>query len=395
MSVKGDQTTVRAINRSLVLNLLRQHHSLGRQELAELTNLSAAAITGVVGELIGEGWVKEARSGTPRGGRPPVLLEIAYEAWCAAGIKVMEDHLEVVLTDLRTEVLARRQVPLSEISPQATVRDLSNAVKLLLKESGQLLERLVGVGVGMAGVVDTERGICRYSPYLHWRDVPLKDLLEDRLLRPVWIDNDVNALAAGEMLFGHGQAARNLVVVTVGRGIGAGLVLDGRIYRGHSGGAGELGHTVSQVGGRKCECGKRGCLEAYVSEPALLAQAREHLAEFGRKKTLAITDLIAATGQGHEGAATLLAEAGSRLGVALANVVNLFNPERIVIAGEGVRLGESYFGPMREALEQNIFNGLADQVSIHIDPWGDEMWARGAAGLAIQREVFVGPSLNG
>lgn len=393
MSVKGDQATVRAINRSLVLNLLRQHQSLGRQELAELTHLSAAAITGVVSELIGEGWVVEARSGIPRGGRPPVLLEIAYEAWCAAGVKVMEDHLEVVLTDLRTEMLARQQIPLSELSPKATARDLSSAVQTLVEQSGYTPERLVGVGVGMAGVVDSERGICRYSPFLHWRNVPLKDLLEEKLLRPVWVDNDVSALAAAEMLFGHGQSTRHLVVVTVGRGIGAGLVLDGRIYRGHAGGAGELGHTVSQVGGRRCECGKLGCLEAYASEPALLAQAREQFPEFGKKKTFTITDLIAAT-PGHKGATALLGEAGSRLGVALANIVNLFNPERIVIAGEGVRLGEAYFNPMQEALKQNVFNGLADQVSIHIDPWGDEMWARGAAGLAIQREVFVGPSLS-
>jgi len=387
---KGDQSTVRAINRALVLNLLRQHGALGRNELAELTRLSSAAVTGVVAELIAQGLVVEGRSGRPRGGRPPVLLELAYDAWHAVGVKVMEDALEVVLTNLRTDVLARRHVRLDSTEPEALLERIAVEAQGLLEASGRSPDRLVGLGVAMAGVIDPSEGVCVYSPFLQWRQVPVRRLLEERLSRPVHLDNDVNALAAAETLFGLGKNARNFVVITVGRGIGAGLVIGGEIYRGADGGAGELGHTVSEREGRLCECGKRGCLEAYVAEPALVAQARERFPEL-RRRRFDVTGLIRMAGEGHEGVQALLKEAGERLGVALANLVNLFNPEMLVIAGEGVRLGEGFLGAVEAALRRNTFNGLAQRLQVHVHPWGDDMWARGAAGLAIQREVFAKP----
>jgi predicted NBD/HSP70 family sugar kinase len=393
--LKGDQSTVRSINRALVLNLLRQHGALGRNELAERTRLSSAAVTGVVAELIEQGWVIEGRSGLPRGGRPPVLLEIAYDAWHAVGVKVMEDALEVVLTNLRTEVLARSHVRLTSTRPPALIERLAAEVGRLLRSSGRSPERLVGLGVGMAGVIDPAEGVCVYSPFLHWQEVPVRRLLEEKLSRPVHLDNDVNALATAEMLFGRGKDARNFAVVTVGRGIGAGLVVNGEIYRGAGGGAGELGHTVSETGGRLCECGKRGCLEAYASEPALLAQATERFPELQTgRRGLGLSDLLRAAREGHGGARVLLSEAGERLGIALANLVNLLNPELIVLAGEGVRLGAEFFGPMEQSLRQNAFNGLARDLEVHLDPWGDDAWARGAAGLTIQREVFARPLVS-
>lgn len=150
---------------------------------------------------------------------------------------------------------------------------------------------------------------------------------------------------------------------------------------------------MSEAGGRLCECGKRGCLEAYAAEPALLAQAKERFPEFNRHR-FQIAELLEAAEGGHEGVRALLKEAGERLGVALANLVNLFNPELIVIAGEGVRLGAEFFGPMEQSLRQNAFNGLARDLEVHLDPWGDDAWARGAAGLIIQREVFARPVVS-
>lgn len=322
-----------------------------------------------------------------------MLLEIAYDAWHAVGVKVMEDALEVVLTNLRTEVLARSHTHLVSTHPLALTEQLIAEVDRLLSLSGRSPERLIGLGVGMAGVIDPAEGVCVYSPFLHWQEIPIRRLLEEKLSRPVHLDNDVNALTTAEMLFGLGKDARNFAVVTVGRGIGAGLVVNGEVYRGAGGGAGELGHAVSEAGGRLCECGKRGCLEAYVSEPALLAQAAERFPRF-RRRRFQITELLKAAEHGHQGVQTLLAEAGARLGVMLANLVNLFNPEIIVIAGEGVRLGKSFLGPMEKALWQNAFNGLTQHLQVHVHPWGDDAWARGAAGLTIQQEVFARPLMG-
>jgi predicted NBD/HSP70 family sugar kinase len=391
-AVSGNQATVRAINRASLLNLLRQHGTLSRQELVNLTGLSSAAVTGVVASLLRQGLVVEARSGEPRGGRPPVLLEIAHLDWHAAGIKVMEHRLEVVLTDLHTETLARSAIKLPEQSPPALARSAAQAVTSLLESTGRTADRLVGIGVAMAGVIDPDRGVCVYSPFLQWQDVPVRGLLEAAISRPVWVDNDVNALATAEMLFGRGQQARNFAVVTVGRGIGAGLVIDGKVYRGNRGGAGEFGHTVTDPNGRECECGRRGCLEAYASEPALIAQGRERFPDLGTPGSeIAVEDLVAVAQRGHEGVRSLLAEAGERVGIGLANLVNLFNPDLLVIGGEGVRLGEHFFGPMKQALRAHIFTGLPVDLPVYIDPWGDDAWARGAAGLAIQESVFARP----
>lgn len=383
--IKSDQSTVRTLNRLSVLNLLRQRGTLSRQELSSLTGLSSAAVSGVVSELMRDGLVLEVGGGEAKRGRPPILLDIAYDARFVAGVKIMEGRLELVLTDLRTEVLTKTARGFSESTPESIVRHIADGVRALLEGRGA--SKLVGVGLGMPGVVDSSTGVCRYSPILGWRDVPVGALLEAELNRPVWADNDVNAFAAAEQLFGRGRRANNFLAVTVGRGIGAGLVLGGNVYRGHSGGAGEFGHTVIEVGGCPCECGKRGCLEAYAAEPAILARA-----EGLKPQPRTIEQLVKIAEDGHEGAHALLAEAGAKVGVGLANLVNVFNPELIVIGGEGVRLGESYFGPLRDALSQNAFEGLAAALPLYVDPWGDDAWARGAAALVIQKEVFADPN---
>ncbi len=382
--IKSDQSTVRTLNRLSVLNLLRQRGTLSRQELSSLTGLSSAAMSGVVGELMRDGLVLEVGDGEAKRGRPPILLDIAYGAHFVAGVKIMEGRLELVLTDLHTEVLASAVCGFSERTPASVVRHIATCVRALLKERGA--DKLVGAGLGMPGVIDSDTGVCRYSPILGWRDAPVGAMLEAELSCPVWADNDVNAFSVAEQLFGRGRRADNFLVVTVGRGIGAALVLGGNVYRGHAGGAGEFGHTVIEVGGRPCECGKRGCLEAYAAEPAILAQA-ERLEPQPRT----IEQLVHLAEDGHEEARTLLAEAGSKVGVGLSNLVNVFNPELVVIGGEGVRLGENYFDPLRDALTQNAFDGLAADLPLYIDPWGDDAWARGAAALVIQKEVFTDP----
>ncbi|HWG85304.1 MAG TPA: ROK family transcriptional regulator, partial [Deinococcales bacterium] len=379
-TLKGDQSTVRALNRRLILNTIRQSGPLSRSQLAERTGLSPAAVTGVTAELIADGYLLEGSLGEAVVGRPPILLDLNVSAFYAVGLKLMEDRIEAVLTDLATTVVERATLTLPDHTPESVAATAARAVDHFMT-GGRDRARLIGTGLGMPGVIDADSGTCRQSPILGWRDVPIGRMISEATGAPAWVDNDVNAFATAERLFGRGRNAQSFLTVTFGRGIGAGLVLDGRVYRGTFGGAGEFGHTTSEPGGRQCECGKHGCLEAYASEPALAARLAEHsgLPNGG------IEGFLAATSTGDPTALELQDDAARRAGIRLADLVNVLNPELVVIGGEGVRLGERFFEILRDSLAEHAFDGLADQLPFFVDEWGDDAWARGAASLAVQQ----------
>ncbi|GGJ47410.1 ROK family protein [Deinococcus roseus] len=378
-SQKANANTVRSVNRTLLLNLLRREGSLSRVQLKDLTGLSGAAITGVVAELIGEGVVMETTPLPSSGGRPPVLLTINYKSRAAIGVKLMERELTAVLTDAGANIEASVVLPLSAYDPQTVVDHIAQVVEVLLQKTGRPRSELLGVGIGMAGLIDHETGTCINSPYLKWNHVPIARMVEEQLSLQAIIDNDVNAFAAAERLFGEAINCNHFFVVTVGRGIGSGLVLSGQTYRGFSGTAGEFGHVTTEPGGRICECGKRGCLEAYASDVSLLARYREL-----KPEVQSLEGMVEAFHEGEPIAMALIEDAGKRIGVALANVVNLLNPQLIVIGGEGIRLPGRYFEQMEQHLRLNVYPGLNVDLDIRTEHWGDEGWARGAASLVLQ-----------
>jgi predicted NBD/HSP70 family sugar kinase len=193
------------------------------------------------------------------------------------------------------------------------------------------------------------------------------------------------------MWFGGGQGVDSFLIVTVGRGVGLGIVVNGQFFRGARGGAGELGHTVIDPEGPICECGKHGCLEAYVGDPGLVRMAAEAVdrGEISQPVTN-MDDLLTLAQAGDPGAQAVFSRAGSILGQGIANLINIFNPQKIIISGEGTRAGDRLFDPMRQSIARNVMPGLASDTSIEIDVWGDDAWARGAASLVL-RQLFVSP----
>ena len=378
-SGKVDQGAARAMNRWLILDELRRAGPLSRTRIAERTRLSPASITSVAGDLLAEGLLVEHPELASQLPRNPVPLGINYTGHRAIGMKLLDDQVQAVLTDLALNVVAQTSAKLDAHSPEAALDAAQRAARQLTAAQPGMT-KLVGVGLGLAGLIDGERGVCVASHRSGWRDVPIGALLRGRLGVPVWIDNDVNAFATAERLVGRARQAANFAVVTLGRGIGAALVQDGRLFRGQRGAAGELGHTLSERGGRVCECGKSGCLEAYVSSPNLVAQFNERYPErpIGRAE-----DLATLIGRQDERPWALLEAAGTRLGEALANLANLFDPNFIIVGGEGVALGEALLHPMRRAFERQRLT-QTDPVNLVIDPWGDDAWARGAAGLVVE-----------
>jgi N-acetylglucosamine repressor len=383
---KANRDLMRDLNTNLVVNLVKTGGPISRAELARQSKLSPATITGIVGRLLRTGILSEAAVGPSRLGRPPVLLRLNQRAGYVVGIKLTEYGLTTVVTNLAAEVVHSGESATSLVgNPQAALMAIEAAVRDALAKSGIKRKMVLGVGVGLAGIIDAATGTCVYSHILHWRDVALTEPLRRRLQIPVWVDNDVNTLAVAEKWFGAGVGLRHFLTVTVGRGVGLGVVINGELYRGAFGGAGEFGHTIVAPGGPPCQCGREGCLEAIVSEPVLRSQASSALG-----RPVSSQELVTLAAGNDQRVRQLLSDAGRQLGLAIANLVTLLNPERIIVSGESTRLGAVFFDPMREAVRETAFAGVGATVDIVIQRWGDDAWAIGAATLVL-RELFSLP----
>jgi predicted NBD/HSP70 family sugar kinase len=390
---RGNRALIREINRNLVLNPIKSQRPISRPDLAQMSGLSPAAISGITGDFIESGLVQETGEGKSRGGRRPVLLRLNHRAGYVVGLKLMETAVTSAVTDLEARVLHHRVTPFAAgedmLTPEVVIDAIVEAVEETVAESGAEVERLVGIGIGMAGTVDRAAGICRYSPFFEWRNVQLAQPIADHFQLPVYLENDVNTLTIAEKWFGYGHDVDDFVVVTVGRGVGAGIVVNGRFYGGAYGGAGEFGHIPLAAGDQMTT------LEDLASDPALVRRAQDAMAA-GESSRLARVDILdveamtAAAEEGDELARRILAESGHWLGVGIATLINVLDPRLVIVAGEGVHTGPWRLDAMREAIGRHTFAGLAGDVEIVVEPSGDETWARGAA-CVVLGELFKSP----
>lgn len=394
---------MKRVNRNLVLNLVKSAGPISRRDIADRSGLSPATITNLTAELIAEGLVHEMGSGETSRGRPPVMLRLNTKAGFVAGVKVMRGSLAAVVTDLDAQVLHYEIAPLdasgdgASMAPDQVLNAVADMVEAVIAASGVDRSQVLGVGLGLAGLIDGKAGVCRYSPFFGWRDVDLVGPLHSALGLDVFVENDVNTLTIAEQWFGHGRDRSHFVVVTVGSGVGLGLVANGHFYHGRDGAAGELGHTTMLVDGPVCSCGKRGCLEVLASDPAVVANMTTAGAAAGDSVVeadgLTIEQVVAAADDGDQLARRVLAESGRWLGVGLATVANVLAPEMIIVGGEGVAAGEWRLEPMRQAFQGHAFDGTAAATELVIEPAGDETWARGAA-CVVLGELYKSPLLG-
>ncbi|WP_412066868.1 ROK family transcriptional regulator [Rhizobium sp. SYY.PMSO] len=378
MKLKGDQTTTRALNRRLILNLLRQHGPKSRADLAIATGLSPAAVTFVIGDLIEEGIVKEGTAVSGLTGRRPIPVEIDYNHGIALGFKLMADTIECVATDLATNPIAAMRVPLPLSTPETVTNVLVDTVPTLINLADRPHAKLAGVGIAMPGVMSHDQTVCVRSNRFDWNNVPLAEMVASRLSVPVWLEDDTNAYAIAQQLFGLGRQHRNMAVLAVGVGIACAQVIEGKLYRGANGAAGKMGHTIFEPNGRPCECGKRGCLMAYHSEASMLRRWKE---QTGGGEDKGRAEFRVALVSEDPVVVAIVEEAGRCIGTALANLVNITDPEVIVAGGEAVSLGEPFLAPLRQALAAGTFRTAPPL----LPDWEDNSWARGAAALVTQK----------
>lgn len=388
----GSKRLLRDLNQSIVLNLILDQQPISRTELARRSGLPAATITSIIADFMLAGLVLEVASEESKGGRRPVLLGINPDAGHVVGVKLSRESVIVTVCDLSCTILHSRTTRLTSGTALSTVvATIVESVGQCIHEARITDPHLLGVGVGLPGIIDSRRGICRYSALLGWRNAELAAALEAALHLPVRIDNDVNTLAVAEHYSGENHDISDFLLVTIGSGIGLGIVVGGEIYRGASGAAGEFGHMTMDTSPTApiCNCGKRGCLEAIASSYGLVQAAGYDIA-CGQSVEELLNALIERARSGDSQAQAIFTYAGRMLGIAIANMVNLLDPARILIGGEGLQAGDLLLEPLRAILPQHIFGSPRGEIPLLLCTTDDAGWARGAASL-ILREVFQLP----
>ncbi|GAB3287208.1 ROK family transcriptional regulator [Parasphingorhabdus pacifica] len=380
-------------NRAVVLDAIRVHGGLSRVELAGKTGLTAQTMSNIVRGLIDEGLVEEDGHAPSTGGKRRVRLRIVPDTYSSVGLHLDPEGITGVLLDLsgRVRRRSRRRLP-DGSSPAATTRALEQTIRRLVRRSGVDRERLLGIGLAVPGPLDNEHRRVLNPPNLAgWGEVPLAELVQDRAGLPVVMDNDATAAAIGERWSGGVDRTGSFVYVHLGSGVGLGVVLDDRVYRGISNNAGEIGH-VRGGGTRACACGRRGCLEAYCSMRSIVAQW--HGSDGARRAEVtparSVSDdheQICRLAAGGDGAALrLLRSAAGKLGVALASVISVLDVDQVVLGGPALRHVDGVFrAKVDEALRKHVWAPEVRPITVRSALIGEDAGAVGAASLVLDR----------
>lgn len=381
------------LNKHAIIDLIRfTSGGISRVEIARRMGLTRAAVSAIVDDLMSLGLVRETEGSYPSG-RRPIVLEINPDLGHVIGIDMGASHVMLILADFSGRQLHEIEVPLDiNEGPQICLARVAELVDQLLKEAGMSLSQISAVGVGVPGPIVQKEGMVSGPPIMPgWDRYPIRDHLQELWQVPVSLNNDAELGAVGEWAYGAGRGEHNLAYIKVGTGIGAGLLLEGQIYRGSTGCAGEIGHITIDENGPLCTCGNRGCLEAIAGGAAIARKAMEavrmgqrtQLAEMVHNGKLTVADVMNAARHGDHLAQRITAEAGMHLGTAIANIVNLFNPSMVVIGGSVGQIGDLLLEPIRLTVQRRSLLVASRNVRITAALLGKHSVAIGAVVVAL------------
>lgn len=395
----ADPLLMREINKFHVLEAIRHHGQISRVEISERTLLSGTTVSAITGALIEEGLIHAIHTpanGEMQRGRPRVLLGLVPDAAYVLGIKISDALTTVTLVDLRGETVLSLQLPIRMArQPVEVIADLiEDALEECVTRSGVDRGRLKGIGIGVPGLVDPRSGRSYSSSVFGEREVPLGSILGERTGLPVRLEKPANLLALAESWFGHAQREKSFAVVALDQTVSLGLWLADDLHRGASTLGPTFGHIKVGGDGMPCDCGQRDCLNAYIGLAALRREAAARLGEGFVASPAARTDLLealAAEADGRAAAAVDLVEMfGARLGLGISHIVNLINPEKIIVALEARRFAELVQPSLRAAVAASSFKAHLAATEIIFHEMDDQLWARGAAALML-RDVYSAP----
>lgn len=370
----GSQAALRSANQGRVLELLRSSGELTQAEVARLTGLAPATVSNIVRELTSAGVIDEADSGQRRR-----RLRLARSAGLIAGVDFGHRHVTVAVANMSRQVIGERRIPLGPVeSAQASLERARELLDELLRDIDGRFSDITTIGMGLPAPIDNATGkVGSVSILPGWVGVPAAQVAGDHFGCAVIVDNDANLGVLAEHTWGAGRGCDNLAFLKLADGVGAGLFLDGRLYRGRNGTAGEIGHTTFDEFGAVCRCGNRGCLETIVA-----ARAVVELLEPRHGAGLTIAEVVRLAGEGDTACARVLSDTGRQVGVAVANLCNLFDPQRILIGGELAQAGELLLAPLRESVRRRGIPSSTRDLTIQLAELGPRGPVLGAVALA-------------
>jgi N-acetylglucosamine repressor len=380
---KATQQQTKEHNRHLVLKTIFEHTDTSRAEIARITKLTRTTVSDIVAELIGEGLVNEIGIGSSIGGKSPILLSLVDDSRCMIGLNLAQDQFRGAVVNLRGLIREMVTLPVND-------RNGSEALALVFDILDRLMKvacaPVVGIGVGTPGLVNAQEGIVVNAVNLDWVNLPLAKLIQDRYQLPVYVLNDSQAAAMGEFTYGMDHISDNhLIVINIRHGIGAGIIINGRLFQGDGGGAGEIGHiVVIPEGGLLCRCGKHGCLETVASAQALLRRIRSSTLTLPDSPTMQAIDLktiekVFRAGDPLVREAVL--EAGRYLGIAISGLVGTLNIRKIVLTGDMTQFGQPWLSAIQETVSQYSLAGLAGDTRVEIGQLAEDGVILGASAL--------------
>jgi predicted NBD/HSP70 family sugar kinase len=377
--------------RQQIFERVRAAGSIARVQVAKELGVSPASVTTGVSELIESGLLEEVvapREGDAGRGRPAVALGVRAQSHRVAGMKLSDREHTAVIVDFAGNLIANEVVARSPgaIELPALLKAMETLLTKVCAKAGIAREELSAMGLGLPGFIDSSSGQVLWSSVMAERGVGLAEVASDYLGMPVHVDNDANLVTLAELWFGAGRGRSDFAVVTIEHGVGMGVVMNHRIYRGAQGLGMELGHTKVQLDGALCRCGQRGCLEAYVADYALAREATTALnwmGKDGQSINVLLESLYDHAKAGNSAARSIFRRAGRYLAVGLSNVVNLFDPSLIILSGERMRFDYLYAADTLAEMENLAIATGRPPPPIEIHAWGDMLWAQGAAALAL------------
>lgn len=341
-------------NRDLILRTIFERESISRAEIARVTHLTRTTVSDLVGGMINAGLVEEVGLGASIGGKSPILLSVVPDARYMIGLNLTQDKFIGAVVNLRGEIKETVEVDVHDDNGEKALQLVYQIIDQLIRKK---LKPIVGIGVGTPGLVNTREGIVVNAVNLEWQDLPLGRLLQKKYQIPVSVLNDSQATAIGEFVYGGGHRSdQNLIVVNVRHGIGAGILINGRLFQGDGGGAGEIGHVVAQENGDLCRCGKRGCLETISSARAVLKQTG----------LPAMDQVRAALEAGDARAAKTVENAGHYLGISLANLIGTLNIQKIVLMGDMNKLGSFWLDTVEASMRNAALARMSDGTRLEL-----------------------------
>ena len=370
MMEKGSFKNMKKQNQKNILSLIKNEDGISRSQIADKLKISRATVTNIVRELISYELVQEAAVGKSRGGRRPMLLNLKSKGAFVIGIEWGIDSVKAVLLNLKAKIIADDQI---EVQSHDFEEYKKISFNLIEKYQNQLEDstKIIGIGLGIHGLVDPEKGLSIFTPHFNWDKINIKKVIAKKFDYPIFIDNDVRMMAAGEIW----QGRDDFVFINTGSGIGSALVFKSKLHYGNNYAAGELGHMKVKDGGPKCHCGKNGCLESLASKESIILRYKK----LNNIEDITFKEIINRYQAGEKEALLVVNDALKYFSRAISNILNILNPEAVIIGGLFAEYDQLLLKKLHKIITEDTLNQIADDLKITTAFYKDFAGAVGAA----------------